>query len=199
MTSGTCKVLVLSDIDAVEKLRNVVGAPDPTIGKSKKHCIKTSFKILFSSSRCPWFYSRQIRILHYCKCYPCPVGRERRRTSLPITASITLNWTIFLLIYILIHSTFLVTLYCSLRMDVIKDKDRLYRLIVGQLQEGWKCQLGWTLVLLHRHIKRKFQIEFVWKLLGQKFSTHFTVRWLCSSVEKSHATSSTWAGHCSVR
>ena len=33
MTSGTCKVLVLSDIDAVEKLRSVVGAPDPTIGK----------------------------------------------------------------------------------------------------------------------------------------------------------------------
>ena len=35
MTSGTCKVLVLSDIDAVDKLRNVVGAPDPVAAQEK--------------------------------------------------------------------------------------------------------------------------------------------------------------------
>ena len=35
MTSGSCKVLVLSEIDAVEKLRNTMGDPDPEKAKNE--------------------------------------------------------------------------------------------------------------------------------------------------------------------
>ena len=64
MTSGTCKVLVLSDIDAVEKLRSVVGAPDPTIGKIHLEIreVLQFFVRILSSLKCSCSYAN---VLNY--------------------------------------------------------------------------------------------------------------------------------------